>query len=585
MANYTTNKINLGGRSDGNVTVNSSSATDMIITPDAGYVVRASDFTNVDDSDELPTVVVGNPADTGIAYAIGNTVRIPISLSSYVMPSSDKKLIINITGDAVLFESLAKTIPVNFTVNNDLTTGAASGVVVTVSGSNGVTVTSTTPGTDDFSFSGNATFNPDEEQTEVGQVVLTVDETGTASNIILEFNNSNTSNSVATSSVSSVSVGDIVTGTNVPAGTFVTAVTQVGSSTNSTISLSETLNGTITLTFTQDQFIDQDALLEVLNSNNNVSEEKTDKNIIIVPSSTVTNTNGTIKSVTLKLFSIVNRPILKSDNFNISLTGTSKSFIRSKKIKAVTFGGLNINPSGETRTIKVFGDIGAKVSLSMVDSAGTAANVFPAVSNAEIVSSDISFKGQGVFEKVFTIPEGKNGSALNGFTPPFKLNIDAGTATIKDDAIVSGTPDYTINQHAYPKITITTSRGSHGGSLYTLPASKVVIGRPNTPASELNYLKTSGDTIDIEYVLVTTTSFSSITNVTAVADSNITGLQSFATVASAASSVNSIVLSPNIDGVANKVATIKFTLNIGTWGTSSHTYSVKLAELINVAGS
>ena len=584
MANYTTNKINLGGRHAGNVTVNSSSATDMIITPNAGYVVRASDFTNVDDSGALNTVNVGSPADTGIAYAVGNTVKIPISLNSYQMPSSDKKLIINITGDAVLFESLAKTIPVNFTVNNDLTTGAASGVVVTVSGSNGVTVTSTTPGTADFSFSGNATFNPDEEQTEVGQVVLTVNETGTTSGSVA-FNESNTSGNVATSSFSGVSVGDIVTGTNVPAGTFVTAVTQVGSSTNSTISLSETLNGTITLTFTQDQFIDQDALLEVLNSNNNVSEEKTDKNIIIVPSSTVTNTNGTIKSVTLKLFSIVNRPILKSDNFNISLTGTSKSFIRSKKIKAVTFGGLNINPSGETRTIKVFGDIGAKVSLSMVDSAGTAANVFPAVSNAEIVSSDISFKGQGVFEKVFTIPEGKNGSALNGFTPPFKLNIDAGTATIKDDAIVSGTPDYTINQHAYPKITITTSRGSHGGSLYTLPASKVVIGRPNTPASELNYLKTSGDTIDIEYVLVTTTSFSSITNVTAVADSNIDGLQSFATVASAASSVNSIVLSPNIDGVANKVATIKFTLNIGTWGTSSHTYSVKLAELINVAGS
>ena len=583
MANYTTNKINLGGRSAGNVTVNSSSATDMIITPNAGYVVRASDFTNVDDSGTLNTVNVGTIIDTGVAYTVGNTVKIPISLNSYQMPSSDKKLIINITGDAVLFESLAKTIPVNFTVNNDLTTGAASGVIVTVSGSNGVTVTSTTPGTADFSFSGNATFNPDEEQTEVGQVVLTVNETGNASNISLEFNNSNTSNSVATSSVSSVSVGDFVDGTGVPDGTFVTAVTSIGS--NSTISLSENLNGTITLAFDQDQFIDQDALLEVLNSNNNVSEEKTDKNIIIVPSSTEVNANGTIKSVTLKLFSIVNRPILKSDNFNISLTGTSKSFIRSKKIKAVTFGGLNINPSGETRTIKVFGDIGAKVSLSMVDSAGTAANVFPAVSNAEIVSSDISFKGQGVFEKVFTIPEGKNGSALNGFTPPFKLNIDAGTATIKDDAIVSGSPDYTINQHAYPKITITTVRSNAHGTLYDLPASKVVIGRPNTPASELNYLKTSGDTIDIEYVLVTTGVFSLKSGVTAVADGNISNIQSFTTVASAASSVNSIVLSPNIDGVANKVATIKFTLNIGTWGTSSHTYNVKLQDLINVTSS
>ena len=98
-------------------------------------------------------------------------------------------------------------------------------------------------------------------------------------------------------------------------------------------------------------------------------------------------------------------------------------------------------------------------------------------------------KVKGFFEKVFTIPEGKNGSALNGFTPPFKLNIDAGTATIKDDAIVSGSPDYTINQYAYPKITITTVRSSGHGTLYDLPASKVVIGRPNTPASELNYLK------------------------------------------------------------------------------------------------
>ena len=144
MANYTTNKINLGGRSAGNVSANGAD-TDMIITPKPGYVVKAADFTAVEDPN-IATIAIGTLVDTSTAYAIGNTVKIPITLTNFSMPSADKKLQINIGGNAVLFESLAKTVPVNFTINNNLTTGAASGVVITsASGSNGVSPSSTNP--------------------------------------------------------------------------------------------------------------------------------------------------------------------------------------------------------------------------------------------------------------------------------------------------------------------------------------------------------------------------------------------------------------------------------------------------------
>lgn len=577
MANYTTNKINLGGKTGGGNVSASGATTDMIITPNPGFVVRASDFTAVEDPN-IGTINVGTPVDVTSAYAIGNTVKIPITLTDYVMPSADTKLQVDITGNAVLYSSLTQTVPISFTINNNLTTGAASGVTITsAAGANSVTPSSGTPGANDVVFSGNATFNDGDEQVQVGTVVLTVDETGTVAGVSVTFSNSNTSNNVS-SLDGGVSIGDLVTGTGVPAGTFVTAITDVGGG-NSTITLNNTLNGTISLTFTQDQVFDDNPLVDVVEIANEITSS-TPKEVIVVPTETTTNSDGYARSVTLNLFVNTKKPIHKSDNLRLDLTGKSSSIVRTNKIKAVTFGSTTIHPDGETRTIKVYGDVGAKFNMTLKDNAGSPADVFTALSDEVIPAGTSSSKGQGIYTKEFTIPQGVNASANNGFTPPFKLEIDAGTNTIKDNAIVSGTPDYTLNQYAYPKLTITTS----GSSNHNTPAAKVVIGRPNTPASQLNYLKSSGDTIDIEYVLTATSSNTfAIDDKAYIQTSNITNYS--ALVATIANGSNSIVLSADSAGVANKICTIKFTLQVGTWGTTDTTYTVKLNDLVTSSSS
>lgn len=571
MANYTTSTITKIFSAGSN-----SVSADMVIYPNPGFVVKAADFEAVEDPN-ISTITIGSIVDTTSAYAIGNTVKIPIILTNYTMDSSDKKLKIDITGDAVLYSSLDQTVPISFTINNNLTSTAGSGITMTsATGANGMTVSSGAPGANDVVFNGSATYVDGVEEVNIGSIVLTA-ETGAVTGVSVTFSNNNTSNNISTSSISGVSVGDLVTGSGVDDGTFVTAITDTGSG-NSTITLNDTLNGTISLTFTQDQVFDENPLVDVVEVANEIIDG-IPRQITVVPSDVTTNDEGYAKSITLNLFASTKAPIRKSDNLRLNLTGKSSSIVRTNKIKGIDFGSTTIHPGGETRTIKVYGDVGAEFNMALVDSASSPVNVFTALSNAVIPAGTSSSKGQGVYTQEVVIPAGANGSTNNGLKPPFKLDISAGNNTTKDNAIATGTPDYTLNQYAYPKLTITTS----GAANYAAPEDIVVVGRPNTPASHLNQLKPVGDTINVEYVLKATgeNTFEAPSPPT-VASGDITGYNTDVAVISS-SATNSIVRSVNMVGLANKICTIKFTLRLGEFGTTDKTYTVKLNELITAS--
>ena len=98
-----------------NCTINSQSFTktggsaigsenaQLVITPDTGYVVSASNFTN--NTGSLSGISSITLSDSGTAGTVGNTVLVAIDLdNTYVMPSADTTLTIDIDGAADLIE-------------------------------------------------------------------------------------------------------------------------------------------------------------------------------------------------------------------------------------------------------------------------------------------------------------------------------------------------------------------------------------------------------------------------------------------------------------------------------------------------
>lgn len=73
----------------------------LVITPNSGYVVSASDFTN--NTGSIPGVSSITLSDSSTAGSISNTVLINIDLDdAYVMPSNNTDIVVDIDGDANL---------------------------------------------------------------------------------------------------------------------------------------------------------------------------------------------------------------------------------------------------------------------------------------------------------------------------------------------------------------------------------------------------------------------------------------------------------------------------------------------------
>lgn len=132
MANHTTSTLSL-----------MSSATEaiqghMYITPNEGYVVSASDFTITDSVSELDTA----KADTATAGAIGNKVKITVTLTNYAA-TADGIINLTISDSAVLYVETVD-VPVSLTIPSELNSNTNGVSVDVVSGTlaSGLTETS-----------------------------------------------------------------------------------------------------------------------------------------------------------------------------------------------------------------------------------------------------------------------------------------------------------------------------------------------------------------------------------------------------------------------------------------------------------
>jgi hypothetical protein len=109
MANYTISTYTASLTASAAV----ANSVTLTITPDAGYVVSASDFSigtaHTGDSSNPINVSTGSAAfsDTTTAGALGNTVECLVDLfDAYVMPAANTTFTVDIDGDAVLWNAV-----------------------------------------------------------------------------------------------------------------------------------------------------------------------------------------------------------------------------------------------------------------------------------------------------------------------------------------------------------------------------------------------------------------------------------------------------------------------------------------------
>ena len=114
--------------------------------------------------------------------------------------------------------------------------------------------------------------------------------------------------------------------------------------------------------------------------------------------------------------------------------------------------------------------------------------------------------------------------------------------------------------------------GTGVAAQYTTPAATIITGRPNIEASKLNYLNNSGNIVELDFVLKAT-GVGSFNNplVSTVSPINISNFDS---------SFTSIGFS-SVTKVSDKVARVKLSLLLDTWGTTDKTYNLQLTGLIN----
>ena len=216
----------------------------------------------------------------------------------------------------------------------------------------------------------------------------------------------------------------------------------------------------------------------LLNFNN---EEISDDALTTIVKSSTQNSSGETTGVTLSLYANTKHPIPANAAAFFDLAGdTRPATPTTVRIKNIDFGSDILNPYGDTRRIKVYGDIGATFDLDIKES-GTSITGFPI--SETIVKSGSLTKGESVFTKSVDF------ASSVGVAKTYSITIDETGTTTRGEALGdfhSGIPTFAINQYVNPKFTLSFHRT---GTAYTEPTSVVVTGRPNVDGSALNYLK------------------------------------------------------------------------------------------------
>ena len=527
MSNYTISKIiksETGTSAQGQTGV-------MVITPKAGYVVGAADFS----TGTLPTGI-NSPVvftNVGTAFTVGNTVNATVTIASTFTINADTVLTIPINGNArklnasdVNNTASQFSTPINANINFNNTSGISISNVTSTN--SGVTVGTTGSGS---------------------STVITVSGTVNTGEQVNAGDNGNTDNAdnqqQQTPNYQEIFTFDVAADS---AGIF-------------------DQNDIPGFEFQQTQFDNDDSSPFLFN-----------------PQSSTQNSNGETTGTTFSVSANVKENLSPADNITISATGKSKTARSTTPvIKNLKFGEGVISEFGETRKLEVFGDIGATFDLDVKDSSGTS---ILDVDDATIVKTGDLGIGESVYEKDVVIPAGtadKNYSVT--ITEKGSTVRGAGIGNFHD-----GFTTFSKKQANRPVFTLTFTQET-GYTTLSDSTLSAAFDAPGAPIRDLRALSLqSSDVLSENIVTVTRVITKNSGGFGSYVSGNLTTTNASLFITTGDnnnydSSKVSIVnlngaLSDSGDGDTNDTFTLTFTLLFKSLGDSDLTYNINIPNFL-----
>ena len=559
MANYTTTLTTIPNKA---ASQNQSFNATVTITPKFGYVVSEADFSI--DTSSL-TNIGSTKQNSNSAGAIGNKVVFTIQFSSFTVAPVDTVVSLIIVGDAVLLDATfntpeqliasngsitqISTVPtrddtVNFAISIDvanqitafgfnssisLTSGfnqSTSGGVTTISGTAINDNSIDKAGGDQYQSIGSLTIIPKAQLPDSNSTIVNA----TLSSVISSGSATVTSSA---SGSANVVVGTLVTDSRIPPNTTVIAVAGPSSGTMTyTLSANATAGGTFDLVYTAPiATVFTDPIFPVL-TQSKLSHGNTKLNppyIFTLTDFDVERDVNTVgfgknKSVTYDISVNTSTPPLKSETQFHKIIISSVSNRRpsatisqtpiSKKIQSVDIESTIVDPRGETKIIKIYGDAGAIISNVALVRNGT--TIFNHTDDVTLVTS--KSKVRGLAFASYSIPISSIADAAGNYdaTHSMQLTVTAGTGTTIP---VAANVNLVLNQHPNPVLTMNLQHSAGDGSpavfevngsatnsggthVYTNALNKKEItARPLKYASRTDHIKDIPSSFTLTYIV------------------------------------------------------------------------------------
>ena len=463
MANYNVSSLNLsikeGGSTGGSGQLQVPSSGTITITPKPGFVVQASDFSvSVGAVNSTNPISSTNLADSGTALDVNNTVVVTLTFNSgFSMPTADTIKNLTIGGNARVltdtglaastdFNLLNQTNPFNIVIRNNLEIELNTDKVISdplkitniTSLNDGITVGSVGDGISDISVSGNVNFNPD----LLGNLASVSANTGS-------FNRR----------------------------AFVKAF-------KFTVSA------------------DSGKIIKNLRFRFEGFTSSTPEDSIIINDESVTeNSSGEPTSATFVVGSNVKRPIFSGVKLILHGTaGTPRP--TTKKIYNLTFGSSSANPLGTTRSIEVYGDVGAEFDIRVFE-VGNESNILFEKVNQKIPTLNKNIEFAQNFKKYrLEIPATTTQKSYQILVKPVG---DTELSGQLGDFHANAKP-VTITQFIAPVFKIAYTRQTSPSPGYPALTETIITGKANTSAKSLRTTVPNFESVRlIKHVIVTTT--------------------------------------------------------------------------------
>ena len=559
MANYTTTLTTIPNKDAGE---NQSFNATVTITPKFGYVVSEADFSI--DTSSL-TNIGSTKQNSNSAGAIGNKVVFTIQFSNFTVAPVDTVVSLIIVGDAVLLDATfntpeqliasngsitqISTVPtrndtVSFAITIDvanqitafgfdsrisLSSGfnqSTSGGITTISGTATNDNSIDKAGGDQYQSIGSLTIIPKAQLPDSNSTIVNA----TLSSVISSGSATVTSSA---SGSANVVVGTLVTHSRIPPNTTVVAVAgPSGSTMTYTLSANATAGGTFDLVYTAPiATVFTDPIFPVL-TQSKLSHGNTKLNppyIFTLTDFDVERDVNTVgfgknKSVTYDISVNTSTPPLKSETQFHKIIISSVSNRRpsatisqtpiSKKIQSVDIESTIVDPRGETKIIKIYGDAGAIISNVALVRNGT--TIFNHTDDVTLVTSQSKVRGLAFAS--YSIPISSIADAAGNYdaTHSMQLTVTAGTGTTIP---VSANVNLVLNQHPNPVLTMNIQHSAGDGSpavfevngsatnsggthVYTNALNKKEItARPLKYASRTDHIKDIPSSFTLTYIV------------------------------------------------------------------------------------